>query len=128
MRILQVLWACLCSATFAYNTQYVDLMPKQAVMFDVAGTPGYVSLRFDVKGQDGFEKPQAKVIDQKNGFECEIDRMILLFSGYNAQTKLFNQQWEVRVNWSPGADLSGCEVEVTHSALPWARAELYMNY
>ncbi|GAB4013451.1 MAG: hypothetical protein Fur0010_10320 [Bdellovibrio sp.] len=128
MSLLKMLMATVCSVAFAYNTQYIDLNPLEGVVVDVAGTPGHVSLRLKLESGNALENPKAVVLTEYNGFECEIDRVLLLFSGYNQSLKKFNQEWEIRVNWFPGADLSGCEIEVTHSSLPWARAELYMKY
>lgn len=128
MSLLKLILSVICATAFAYNTQYVDLIAYEGVAIDVAGTDGQVAFRLKVDSTNSLEKPQAVVLEEHNGFECEIDRVILLFSGYNQSSKKFSQDWVVVVNWFPGADLSGCQIEVTHTDLPWARAELYMNY
>ena len=41
---------------------------------------------------------------------------------------LVAMEFEIKVAWSPGADMSGCLIEVKHPSLTNAKAYLFMNY
>ena len=60
----------------------------------------------------------ARVADSFAGFDCEVVDV----------TKLGQGCWEVRVEWSPGADYSGCDIEVSTSSGGEYEALLYMDY
>ena len=60
----------------------------------------------------------ARVLDNYAGFECEVVDVVKLAQGC----------WEVRVEWSPGADFSGCDVEVSSSSGKVYKAFLFMDY
>ena len=59
------------------------------------------------------EKPQNYA-----GFECTIENVVKLAEGC----------WEVSVNWSPGADFSGCDIRMSTNTGKVYKAFLYMDY
>jgi hypothetical protein len=116
------------SFAFAYNTHYFNLKSGSSRHILVYNLKPEISLKWQVHSHDGFAEPTTTVINQDNGFECKPVRNILLFSGYNAQTKIWTQTWEIRIQWSPGADSSGCLIEVSHPEEESVQVDLYMNY
>ncbi|MCX7978735.1 MAG: hypothetical protein N2578_06995 [Bdellovibrionaceae bacterium] len=117
------------TASQAYNTVYFDLVSGKTREIDVAYKGPLISLRVEVQSRNAFIEPKAYIENEFGGFECRLDRNILLFSGFGAQTRTWNQTWEIRVLWSPGSDYSGCVVGVTHpSLLDGTRARLYMSF
>ena len=60
----------------------------------------------------------ARVIDNYAGFECEVVDVV----------SLSQDCAEIRVRWSPGADFSGCDVEVSSKTGKSYRAFLFMDY
>jgi hypothetical protein len=60
----------------------------------------------------------ARVLENYAGFECEVVDVVKLSQGC----------WEVRVEWSPGADFSGCDVEVSASSGKRYTAFLFMDF
>jgi len=78
---------------------------------------GYSTIKFlarDVGPADYFH---AEVTDNYVGFECEIKDV----------TKLSEGCWEVSVDWSPGADFSGCDIKISSNTKNY-NAFLFMNY
>ena len=60
----------------------------------------------------------ARVFENYAGFECEIIDVVKLAQGC----------WEIRVEWSPGADFSGCDIEVSTNSGKNYKAFLFMDY
>lgn len=112
----------------AYNTEYVNVSTDKTKLIDVANQASTVSLKWNLQSKNGFTVPKALVIKESGDFQCRISKTILLFSGYNQDTKLWNQTWEIKVEWSPGTDQSGCLVQMIHPDEGTSFAELYMNY
>lgn len=113
---------------FAFNTEYFDLKNESIKKIDVAYQRDIISLKVSIKSPSAFSIPQAVVLREDSGFECQIVNTILLFSGYDAATGVHYQDFEIKVKWSAGADLSGCLMEVKHPSLFEARAYLFANY
>ncbi len=118
----------LSSICFAYNTKYFDLQSNSLRSINVENEENSISLRVKIESPSSFSMPEAGVVREDSGFECRITRKILLFAGYNAETKIHHQEFEIKVEWSPGADMSGCLIEVKHPSLTNAQAYLFMNY
>jgi hypothetical protein len=118
----------LSSLCFAYNTKYFDVQSNSLKSINVENEASTTSLRVWIESPSSFSIPEADVLKEDSDFECRITRKILLFAGYNAETKIHRQQFEIKVEWSPGADMSGCLIEVKHPSLTNAKAYLFMNY
>lgn len=116
------------SCCLAYNTKYFDLHNHSTTKIDVKDENSTISLRVAIQSPSSFSIPEAFVLKEDSGFECRISKKILLFAGFDAVTKLHHQEFEIKVDWSPGADQSGCLIEVRHPSLTNSRAYLYMNY
>ncbi len=114
--------------SFAFNTEYFDVKSESIKKIDMAYQREIISLKVSIKSPSAFSKPEAIVVREDSGFECQIVDTILLFSGYDVAEKTHHQEFEVKVKWSAGADLSGCLVELKHPSLIDARAYLFANY
>ena len=88
---------------------------KEKIEVDVYAKPVIKLIAKEVGPVNIFS---ARVLDNYAGFECEIVDVVKLSQGC----------WEVRVEWSPGADFSGCDVEVSSSSGKVYQAFLYMDY
>jgi len=66
--------------------------------------------------------PEVEIEKAWSGFECSHKTTILRKAQFNMRS------WEIQINWTPGADLSGCIVKISSPGMQDARAELYMNY
>lgn len=122
----------LSSSTFAYNTSYAKLTPGKKIFVDSqynqSPSGNIVSLELDTKSKDGSAEPVVTISKQWSGFECEYKQTLLSFSGYNSKNKTHVRTWEIQIEWAPGADLSGCIVNVDFPGLNTASAEIFMNY
>ncbi|MBK7963257.1 MAG: hypothetical protein IPK04_19975 [Bdellovibrionales bacterium] len=116
------------SICFGYNTKYFDLHSNSTTKIDVKDEDSTISLRVSIQSPSSFSVPEASVIEEDSGFECRITKTLLLYAGYDAVNKIHHQDYEIKVNWSPGADQSGCLIEVRHPSLTDSRAYLFMNY
>lgn len=116
------------SLGLAYSPKYFDIQSYATQPIDVANEEKIISLRVEIQSPSSFSIPDAAILSEDEGFGCKIKQKILLFAGYDAVAKIHHQVFEIKVEWSPGADLSGCLVEVTHPSLTQARAYLFMNY
>lgn len=70
-----------------------------------------------------YNSPTIQVSNEYAGFECFPKSVQLLTKGETYQC------WQVEIDWSPGADVSGCEIKVAHPS--WQKASqlyLHMNY
>lgn len=126
--LILVLALLVSSYSYAYSTKYFNIHTGQTKLVDVANQKNIISLKWDVLSTDGFIVPSAQVLNQEGDFQCQIKKTILLFSGYNQEAKLWSQTWEIKVEWSPGTDQSGCLVEVSHPDEGSSYAKLYLNY
>ena len=103
--------------TFACETlgDRVLLKNNKTVEVDVYGKPVVRLLTREVGPNEIFS---ARVLKNHAGFECEVSDVVKLNQGC----------FEISVNWSPGADFSGCDVEVSTTSGSTFRAFLYMDY
>ena len=93
----------------------VLLNEKSKVEVDVYGYSVVRLLTREVGPSDIFS---ARVIENFAGFECEVVDVVRVSQGC----------WEVRVEWSPGADFSGCDIEVSSTSGKSYEALLFMDY
>lgn len=112
---------------FAYNTEYTKLTPGKKVFVDV-GNKDVISLTLDTKSTNSNAQPKVEVLAQWGNFECEYKQTLLQFAGFDIATRNYKRTWEIQMNWIPGADLSGCIVNITFPGLEDSKAELFMNY
>lgn len=112
----------------AWNTRYFEIYPGQSKKIDVANSNGLISLKVKIQKQDAFSEPQAFVTREDSGFECHLDRIILLTSAFDSVTKKWNQEFEIRIIWSPGADLSSCQLDVRLPENQSSQVTLGMSY
>jgi hypothetical protein len=127
IKLAPVVMMC-ASTVFAYNTKYFEIQSGQIKVIDVANQKNDISLKWKLHSTDGFFTPKATVIKQLGDFECKIKNQILLTSDYNEETKIWTQAWEIKVQWQPGTDYSGCLIQITHPNETSSFAELVMNY
>lgn len=111
----------------AFNTKYNKLIPGKEILVDVAKQE-VISLTLDTKNADSSVMPQLTVLNQWGNFLCSHRQTLLIYSGFDVQTGLHTNTWEIQLLWSPGADLSGCIVNISFPGMNNSRAELYMNY
>lgn len=128
MKTALVLLTLLPCLSFAYNTEYFKVKSNSITKIDVANKSEVISLKVSIQSANPFSVPTATVTKEDGGFECQVSKTILLFAGYDTATGLHHQEFEIKVQWAPGADLSGCLVEVKHPSLTNAKAYLYLNY
>jgi hypothetical protein len=112
---------------FAYNTEYSKLAPGKKIFVDVQNKD-VISLTLDTKSANTRAQPKVEVVAQWGNFECEYKQTLLSFAGFDMATGNFKRTWEIQMNWMPGADLSGCIVNVTFPGMEDSQAELFMNY
>lgn len=93
----------------------VLLKENKKVEVDVIGQPTVRLIAREVGPVNIFG---ARVLANYSGFECEVVDVAKLSQGC----------WEIRVEWSPGSDFSGCDVEVNASSGKTYKAFLYMDY
>lgn len=101
-------------------------------------------IRIDVAGQDMInlvleasrlmdqtsKQPEVTVIDQFGSFECEIAGQVRKsMTPSETQSNRMNETYVITIDWFPGADYSGCHVEVKdpYSDLVY-KALIYMSY
>lgn len=93
---------------------------------DVAGTEGLVTLKYEI-WTDDQNFPSVKVITESNGFECQI--LDLTRTGFVERVSMPAQiTYEIPVQWSPGADLSSCDILIAHPHFKPSQVRLEMNY
>lgn len=114
-------------SAFAYNSEYSKLVPGKEILVDSANKD-VISLTLDTKTKSSKALPKVTVEKQWGNFECEYKQTLLLHSGFNMDTKIFNKTWEIQINWLPGADLSGCIVKISYPGMEDSRASIFMNY
>ncbi|MBO9666798.1 MAG: hypothetical protein J7501_08285 [Bdellovibrio sp.] len=114
-------------SAFAYSTNYTNLDDKATYVEAVQASnqDGVISLRVVVKNVGQTVAPKAAVIDQVAGFKCQVIKTNLLESSYDAASNTFTQSFEAKVIWTPGAENSGCVVQVFHPSLNNTRAVIY---
>lgn len=125
--ILAMVFALTSMTAFAYNTEYAKLIPGKKIFIDSANK-NVISLVLDTKSKNPNAVPEFSLVNQWSGFECEYKQTLLLFSGFNATTKEHKRTWEIQVTYVPGADLSGCILNVSFPGLADSKAEIFMNY
>lgn len=129
MKVLSVLAAMLvASSAQAWSNNYVQVQNGRTVAVNAAensNLDGIVSLRVVVKNTSAHQEPTAHVFSEEDGFRCNIERILLLESSYDAKAKIFTQAYEVKVSWYPGKDWSSCAVEVQHPSLQKNSVVLY---
>ncbi len=100
------------------NNKQIALNLDKQVTVDVYGIQPVV-LVAEI-AQSNHESPVAKVTSEYVGFECEVLKV---------EKKPNSNCWEITVDWSPGADVSGCYISVEHPSLSSDfSAFLYMDY
>lgn len=127
MKKLLVLLSLISFNAFAYNTEYSKLIPGKKIFVDVQNKD-VISLTLDTKSQDPFAQPVVKLVSQWGNFECAYKQTLLSYSGYDMETRVHKKTWEIQIDWTPGADLSGCIVNVKFPGVKDSQAELFMNY
>ncbi len=114
-------------SAFAYNTEYSKLVPGKEILVDSA-KKDVISLTLETKSKSDKAEPKYSLVKQWGNFECEYKQTLLLHSGYDMAKKIYKKTWEVQVTWTPGADLSGCIVNVSFPGMEDSRASIFMNY
>ena len=97
-----------------YDTDTI-LVSDGKIQLDVINRP---VVKLIAQSKKEFEVASAKVTDNYAGFECEIKDVF----------KVTESCYEILVSWSPGADFSGCDVEIKSSLDVSYKAFLFMDY
>lgn len=128
MKILITALAILSSANaFAYNSEYFKLKPGKEILVDVI-KKDVISLTLETTSKNEKAQPKYSLIKEWSGFECQYKQTLLLYSAYDFSKKTYKKTWEIQVTWTPGADLSGCIVNVAFPGMEDSRVEMFMNY
>ena len=100
--ILMLIMVMFGTSVFACDTlgDRVLLKDGKKIELDVYGHSVVKLLAREVGPVNIFS---ARVLENYAGFECKVVNVVKLAQGC----------WEVRVEWSPGADFSGCDIEVS---------------
>lgn len=116
-RILALLILMISFTSLACDTVggRVLLKNKETVEVDVFGKPVVKLLAKEIGPSEIFS---ARVIENHAGFDCEVTDVAKLSQGC----------FEISVNWSPGADFSGCDVEVSTTSGKSYKAFIFMDY
>ena len=93
----------------------VLLANGETVEVDVHGKPVVKLLAREIGPNEIFS---ARVLGNYAGFDCEVKDVVKLSQGC----------FEISVNWSPGADFSGCDVEVSSTTGKSYKAFLFMDF
>ena len=112
------------------NNHGTQLSGGNEIELDVLGM-NPVNLQLEIDRQQNFpdsfkqSTPQVKVTDQYSGFDCTATSIKLLAD----HGTLEKECWEIQITWGPGADQSGCKVEVLYpQSKSSSIVHLYMNY
>ena len=97
-----------------YDTDTV-LVSGDKIQLDVINRP---VVKLVAQSKEEFEVLSAKITGNYAGFECEVKDVF----------KVTESCYEVLVSWSPGADFSGCDVEVLSNKGASYKAFLFMDY
>lgn len=112
---------------FAYNTEYSKLIPGKKIFVSVE-KEDVISLTLDTKSTDSAAQPKIELVNQWGNFECEYKQTLLLSAGFEMETRSHKRTWEIQINSAPGADLSGCIVNISFPGMKNSQAELFINY
>lgn len=118
--ILSLLTSSMAFAECETTRDQIALDKAQETSLDVAG---YDVVKFVGEFSYSKKMPTAEVTAEHAGFECEIVGAKRLKADYGSETVC----WEISVDWSAGADLSGCELKISSEKESFD-ASLYMNY
>lgn len=113
-----------------YNFTPIELLEGKNISIDVVDYPKFAVLQVVAPK---YKQPLAPTvtIQNENGFECDVYDNAL--SGYEIEYDPINNEeyfigtWEIIIRWSPGADLSGCHVEVNMPQRQTSKVHLFMN-
>ncbi len=111
----------------AYNTEYSKLIPGKKIFVSVQNED-VISLTLDTKNTDGSLQPKVELLNQWGNFECEYKQTLISHSGFDMNTRSHKRTWEIQINSAPGADLSGCIVNVSFPGMKDSQAEMFINY
>jgi len=122
---MKKIWV-IASLLLTFNVMAADgdltkLLPGKQVLIDVANHE-VVALLIYTNNPDTGLLPLVTIEKSWSGFECSHKATILRRANHNFKS------FEIQIDWSPGADLSGCIVNVSFPGMKDSRAELYMNY
>ena len=113
------------------EVEIFDLSPGAGlVRIDVAGLAPRIALRVRVDRIFGVPTlaPDARVVASYGDFECQVRSIELEQSGLH-HGFMMEDLYLVKVEWTPGADLSGCSLSITE---PFSNrlypVELYMSF
>lgn len=114
-------------SAFAYSSQSTLLIPGKEVLIDSANKD-VISLTLDTNSKNSKAEPKVSIVKEWGNFTCDYKQTLLLNSAYDQSKKIYKYTWEIQVTWTPGADLSGCIVNVSFPGQADSRASIYMNY
>lgn len=112
---------------FAYNTEYSKLIPGKKIFVDV-GNKEVISLTLETKSKVSAVEPKVELVNEWSGFTCDFKQTLLMHAGFDMSTRMHTRKWEIQMTWTPGADLSGCIVNISFPGMRDSQAELFMQY
>jgi hypothetical protein len=126
MKTLLITLAILISSSYAMANckSQGDLFVTEGkeVSLDVLGKSP-VKVVLETRESSTYSTPTLQVSNNYAGFECFPKSVQLLSKDTDYQC------WLVEIDWSPGADVSGCEIKISHDS--WEKSalvNLFMNY
>lgn len=128
MRIFRNILALVLMITtqISWADALMPVITGATTIYDVAGTEGLVTLQYEI-WTDDQTYPRIKVISEENGFECQV--LSIKRTGFVERVSMPAQiTYQIAVQWSPGADLSGCNIHITHPDFKSTKVRLEMNY
>lgn len=99
---------------------------EDLTVLDVANTQGQVILEY-INWTDNTQNPVVAVIEEQNDFTCEVKEVKHMRS-FESPSYPSENIYHILVNWSPGADLSGCVIQIKHPDFKDSLVHLEMNY
>lgn len=113
---------------YAQNRSAIELQAGKTISVDVADQSKDLLIEWSIFSQNAFVKPKVKVLQVDGDFSCIVDRTMTLISSRLITPFGWKQVWNIKVHWEPGADLSGCLIQLTHPNEQDVKLKLYMNY
>ncbi len=108
MKAILFIFALLANALTIAEAQSKPLaVPGQKIYIDVAWQKD-ITVSYQSRSFNDELSPKVQFINQWSGFQCQYRQTRLAGSTVDSTTKELLRDWEIQIDFSPGADLSGC--------------------
>jgi len=130
--IILLLFLILSQELFAkgYNFKPIELPEGKSISLDVVKYPKFVVFRVAAPKYNKSIAPTV-TIENENGFECIVYDIDLF--GYETDydpvkdEMYFMGTWEIIIRWSPGVDLSGCDINISMPQRNTSKVHLFLK-